>query len=307
MQAEHLEARTLKPPQFVYYRPSALTEALELLAELGPRAKVLAGGQSLVPVLNMRLASPEALIDLKHVPELAFIQVRAGAVAIGAMTLQRAVERSESVRGHAPLLHEAVGQIGHVQIRNRGTVGGSIAHAYPAAELPAVAVALGATMLVQSAAGGREVKAGEFFTGYLGTVLATEELLTEIRFPIAPVGTGAAFVEVSRRQGDFAICGVAAQLLLDADHCLTRLHLALTGVGPVPVAPELADLLGEQVTAATLTEIGRRSAAAADPYSDLHATADYRRHLAAVLSREAVVIAAERALGERSAAEGMEP
>jgi CO/xanthine dehydrogenase FAD-binding subunit len=296
----------VKPPVFDYLAPASLDEALKTLADLGERAKVLAGGQSLVALLNFRLVRPEHLVDLNGVPELAGIREDDGHVVIGAMTRQRAVEQSTLVRQRVPLLSEAMPQIGHVQIRNRGTIGGSLAHADPAGELPAVVAALGGELVARSLRGRRVLKAGDFFMGYLTTALEADELLVEVRLPTTAPRTGSAFVEVSRRHGDFALVGVAATVTLDEGGVCTSSNLALTGVGPAPVlAGDAArGLVGARPTAKAMEDAGARVAAAIEPDSDLHASRDFRKHLAGVLTRRALVQAAERAGGGRTDSKG---
>ena len=216
----------MKPASFKYAAPESVDEALGLLAEHSHDGKVLAGGQSLVPLLNMRLARPHVLIDLNRVAGLDYIREDNGTVAIGAMTRQRTVERSPMVREKLPLLWEAIQFVGHPQIRNRGTVGGSLAHADPSAELPAVAVASGATLVARSPRGERTLNAEEFFVSYLATALEPDELLTEVRFPVHG-HRGTAFLEVSRRHGDYALAGVAAMVTVRDGRCEgVRLALA---------------------------------------------------------------------------------
>lgn len=285
----------MKPPRFDYYAPRSLDEAVELLGRYGQDAKILAGGQSLVPLLNMRLVSPKVLIDLNRVRDLAYLRREDGVVAIGAMTRQVEVEEAEWLRQSCPLLMEAVGLIGHPAIRNRGTVGGSIAHADPAAELPAVLSALGGTVRVRGAGGVREIAAGEFFLTYLTTAVHPDELVSEIRLPVLPAGSGWAFEEVARRHGDFAIAGVAAYLTLDRGR-IGKAGLALTGVGGTPVRAEAAEamLRGAEPTAEVFHAASGKVQEAIDPDSDLHASADYRRHLAGLLTTRALERAAAR-------------
>lgn len=292
----------MKPPPFEYFDPRSTEEALRLLRECGEDAKVLAGGQSLVPLLNFRLARPRYLIDLNRIPALADIRPRDGGLAIGAMTRQRAVEQSALVRERSPLLHEAMPFIGHFQIRNRGTIGGSLAHADPAAELPAVVTAVGAELVVERGGGQRTLRPDEFFTGYLTTALAADELLVEIRVPPMLPQTGHAFLEVSRRHGDFALVGVAALLTLDGDGICTAAALALTGVGPVPLRVEAAEraLVGVKPDQAAFQEAARRISASLSPESDIHASREYRTHVAGVLARRALGRALERAKGARA-------
>ena len=289
----------MKPPSFDYLAPASVEEALALLGDLGEGAKALAGGQSLVPMLNFRLVRPRHLVDLNGLTELAGIREDDGRLVIGAMTRQRAVERSALVRARCPLLAEAMPQIGHVQIRNQGTIGGSLAHADPAAELPAVVAALDGELVLRSARGQRVLKPEEFFVTYFTTAGAPAELLVEVRLPAMPPRTGSAFVEVSRRHGDFALVGVAATVTVDEAGVCTGSALALTGVGRTPiVAREAARaLVGVKPTAAAVDDVGRRVADAVRPDGDLHASSEYRQHLAGVLTRRALARAAERATG----------
>lgn len=291
----------MKPAAFAYHRPDSLDQVLDLLSENGDEAKILAGGQSLVPAMNFRLAQPAALIDINRVPGLAFIEPGGdGGLRIGATTRQRAAERSGLVAERAPLMHQALPCIAHAQIRNRGTVGGSVAHADPAAELPAVMLALDARMRARSRRGERWIPAGEFFTGLLSTALAPDELLVEIEIPPAPARTGHAFVELARRSGDYALAGVAAVVTLDEGARVAAARVALLGVGQGPV---LADAAGALLTGEPVTdELVRAAADAAgardiDPHDDVHATAAYRRHLARVLVGRALTAACARAAG----------
>lgn len=220
----------MKPPRFAYHDPITLGEVLSLLGDYGDEAKVLAGGQSLVPLLNMRLAQPAHLIDINRLPNLSYIREVDNGLAIGALTRQRDIERSELVQSRCPLLAKAISFIGHAPIRSRGTIGGSLVHADPAAELPAVLQALGGYVRVETLTGSREISAQEFFVGPLETSLTSQELLTEVWLPAAPAFSGAAFVEVSRRHGDYALVGIAAQLTMDKDNTIMMARLALLGV-----------------------------------------------------------------------------
>lgn len=290
----------MKPPPFAYADPSTVAETVRLLAEFGAEAKVLAGGQSLVPLLNFRLARPRYLVDINRVAELDYIRAQDGWLAIGALTRQRAAERSPLVQTHAPLLVQALEQVGHVPIRNRGTVGGSLAHADPAAELPAAVTALGGRLRLRGPAGERVVSADDFFVTYLTTALEPDELLVAVELPPWPAGTTSCFLEFSRRAGDFAIVGVAAVLARDAEGRIARAGLALCGVGgrPFNAAPLLADLLlGERPDPARLRALAELVGAAVEPDADLHASAEYRRHLASVLTRRTLGAALERAGG----------
>lgn len=271
-----------------------MDEALALVRRHGPDGKVLAGGQSLVPLLNMRLARPSVLIDLNRVRTLNYIKDGKD-VRIGAMTRQRAVEFSPLVRQKLPLLAEAVGYVGHPQIRNRGTVGGSIAHADPSAELPAVLAVLGGSVVLRSARGARTVPASEFFLGYLATALRPDELLVEVRLP-AHERSGTAFLEIARRHGDYALVGVAVVVDLDGDQT-RRVRMAFTGVGPAPVRVEEAEaaVTGVPLTDRRYTEIGRIVSSRLEPESDIHASADYRKEVAGVLAVRALRRAVQRA------------
>lgn len=291
----------MKPPRFDYFDPTSVDEAIALLREQGEEAKLLAGGQSLVPLLNFRLARPKSLIDLNGVAGLAYIEARDGGLAIGAMTRQRAVERSPLVAERCPLLAEAVPLIGHFQIRNRGTVGGSIAHADPAAELPAVVSALDGQLVVRGPAGERVVEPDGFFTGYLTTSLAPGELLAEVRLPATRPRTGHAFIEVSRRHGDFALVGVAALVTLDAGGVCTGAAIALTGVGPAPVRARAAEqaLVGARPEKKAFEEAARRVREAVTPDADLHASAEYRTHVSGVLTQRALERATARITGDQ--------
>ena len=287
----------MKPAPFDYFTPATLDEALALLAEHGADAKPLAGGQSLIPAMNFRLARPAVLVDLNRISELAYVRAESG-VAIGAMTRQRVVERSDVVARAAPLLAEALPSIAHPQIRNRGTVGGSIAHADPSAELPAVMLALEARFQARSATGERSIPAADFFQGMLETALAPGELLVEIALPPLPARTGTAFLEVARRHGDYALVGVAAIVTLDARGRCQEARFGLLSVGDGPVlATEAANLLAGQTPSADLLRAAGDAAAThdIDPPSDIHASAAYRRQLVAVLTRRALARAFERA------------
>jgi carbon-monoxide dehydrogenase medium subunit len=288
----------MKPAPFEYFRPRTLDEALALLAEHGGDAKPLAGGQSLIPAMNFRLATPAVLVDLNGLAELDYIEHGPGEVRIGGMTRQRRVERSAIVSEHAPLIGEAMPYIAHPAIRNRGTVGGSLAHADPAAELPAVMMALNARLAVTSKEGTREIAAHEFFTGLFSTAILSGELLTEIVVPAQPASSGHAFEEVSRRHGDFALVGVAAVVQMNEEGLCTGARVALLSVGDRAMLAERATavLIGQRPS----PELIRSAADAAaandiDPSSDIHASARYRRHLATVLTRRVLTRAFERA------------
>jgi CO/xanthine dehydrogenase FAD-binding subunit len=286
----------VKPPPFDYYAPVTVEEALELLVRYGGEAKVLAGGQSLMPLLNFRLTRPAALVDLNRIPDLAYIREHDGWLYLGAMTRQRTIELSPLVRQRVPLLAEATRWVGHLPIRTRGTIGGSLAHADPAAEYPAVLTALEGEVVVRGPRGQRLLGAGALFQSYLTTSLAPDEILTEVRLPATPPGTGVAFEEFARRHGDFAIVGVAALVTVDGEECC-QARLAAAGAGPTPVrlraAEEILERrgLGDEAIAAAAA----RASELVQPDSDLHASADYRRHLTRVLATRALTRARARA------------
>jgi carbon-monoxide dehydrogenase medium subunit len=285
----------MKPPRFEYHAPTTTEEALGLLARYGGEAKVLAGGQSLMPLLNFRLVRPAALIDLNRIAALAYIREVDGQVRFGAMTRQRAVEFSPVVRQRLPLLTEATRWVGHLPIRTRGTIGGSIAHADPAAEYPAVLTALDGEVVARSARGERMLRPSDLFQTYLTTTLESDEILTEVRLPAMPAGARCAFVEFARRHGDFAIVGIAAMVVRDGDRCTTA-RLATAGAGPVPVRLRAAEeiLEREGLGRSALEAAAARAAELVDPDSDIHASAAYRRHLTQVLTGRAL----ERALAQ---------
>lgn len=288
----------MKPAPFEYHAPDTLEEALALLGEHGFGAKLLAGGQSLIPAMNFRLSQPAVLIDLNGVDELVYVREDGAAgLRIGAMTRQRTLEHSDLVAARAPLLAETMPWIAHPQIRNRGTVGGSIAHADPAAELPAVMLAREACFELRGPAGSRTVPASEFFTGLFGTAMEPDELLVEARLDPLPDRTGTAFEEIARRHGDYALAGVAAVLTVDEAGRCTRARIALFSVSDGPtLATGAADLLpGRELDEAAIREAADVTARDLDPPGDIHASATYRRHLAGHLTARALRTAAARA------------
>ena len=289
----------MKPPPFEYYNPTTVDEALSLLAEHGYDAKPLAGGQSLIPIMNFRLAQPAVLVDLNNISELSYIQPdEGGGLRLGAMTRHHQVEHDPLIAERAPLIFEAMPMIATSQIRSRGTFGGSIAHADPSAELVAVSVALGGRFRLRSQSGEREASASEFFLGMFATLLEPQELLVEVTFPAMPARTGWALMEVARRPHDFALVGVAAVLSLDdQERCQdTRIVFLSVGDGPV-TAHHAAEVLRGQAPTPELMRAAAETAAAddIDPSSDIHASAAYRRHLVKVLTRQALELAFERA------------
>ena len=289
----------MKPAPFRYFAPTHLDECIQLLSEHGDEAKLLAGGQSLVPMMNFRLAKPAALIDLNGVSELDYArETNDGGTRIGALTRQRALERDPELRRRNPLLAEAIPYIGHSQIRNRGTVGGSIAHADPAAELPAVLCALDGSIRVRGAGGERTIAAVDFFQTYFTADLGPDEIVTEIVLPPWNSGDGWAVQELSRRYGDFALVGVACRLSVNAEGKVTDGTAALFGVGGTPVVPEaVTQLVGTRAEDTALAAVSAAVAAELDPESDVHASVAYRKHLAGVLTRRALGEAYARANG----------
>ncbi len=291
----------VKPPPFSYAAPSTLAEAVGLLTEhADTEPRVLAGGQSLIPLMNFRLAKPGYLIDLRNVAGLSGVRREGGTLVIGAMTTMSEVERSPEVAVAAPLLAEAVGLIAHTPVRNRGTVGGSLAHADPAAELPAVALASGADLVAAGPAGSRVIPIAEFLTGPFSTALAPEEILTEIRLPVWPGGH--AFVEFSRIHANFAVVGVAALVDLDGGR-IRRAALALTGVAPTSIRATAAEgvLAGahaDDITAAAAEAAGA-AVAGLTPAGDLHASPQTRLALARTYLRRGIELATSRARNER--------
>ena len=285
----------MKPAGFEYHDPTTFCEVTALLSSLGEDARVLAGGQSLVPLMNFRLARPGHLVDLNRVAELDFLSVEDGELRIGAMTRQRVLERSEEVASVWPLLRAATGFIGHVQIRNRGTVGGSLAHAFPSAELPVAMVTLDAVFVLQGGGGERTVAAEDFFLGTMTTTLEPGELLREVRVPAPAAGSGASFQEVSRRYGDFALAGAAALVTLDRHGAVAGARLTLTGAAPIRARDAESAVLGEEPSEALFREAARRAVAGIEQDSDMHATAEYRRRACEALARRALAEAAQRA------------
>jgi carbon-monoxide dehydrogenase medium subunit len=291
----------MKPPVFDYLTPETVDEALAALKEHGWGAKILAGGQSLIPLLNFRLAEPSVLIDLNGIDSLAYVRrSESGGLLIGGMTRQRTLERDPLVAEVAPLLAEAMPWISHPQIRNRGTVGGSIAHADPSGELPVLAVALDATLRIRSASGERTVAARDFYLGLMTTDLTPEELLVEIEIPPMLPRTGWGFVEIARRKGDYAQAGVAVVVSLATDDSVAKANLVYLTAGEVPTsAPKAAEILCRE----GLTEKGIEAAAATaaheeiEPTDDIHASAEFKIHLAEVVTRRALTAARERAMG----------
>ncbi len=289
----------MKPAPFDYAPARSAAEAVELLSRHGDEAKVLAGGQSLVPMLNMRLARPRVLVDVNGIGELDYLRETDRALAVGALVRQRKLERWAADR--MPLIAEALHAVGHVAIRNRGTIAGSIAHGDPASELPALLLCLDGAVVARSGRGERVIPAGELHLAPLTTSLGPDELVTEVRFALPPEGSGWGFAEVARRHGDFALVGAAAILWLGDDDRVAGVRLAFFGVGGTPVRGTAAEtaITGSAPTAARLKEAAREGAASLSPDGDLHASADYRRRVAAVLAERTLTAALERCRSRR--------
>lgn len=286
----------MKPPAVRYARAGDVREAVSLLVEHGSDAKVLAGGQSLVPLMNFRLARPSVLVDINRVAGLDRIEVDNGSLLIGAMARQRDVELSEVAATAVPLLPQALRHVGHVTIRNRGTVGGSLAHADPAAELPALVTALGGELLVEGPNGARAVSAEDYFVGTFTTATEHDEVLVGVRLPRLPTGTGFAVEELARRHGDFAIVGAMAAVHLAADGTIDLVRLAASGVDSVPVRLHAAEavLTGAAPTAEAIDAAAATVATSIHPTDDVHAPASYRRDMAQLLVKRALGAAVER-------------
>ena len=276
----------MKPAPFEYHAPGTAAEAVGLLAELGDEAKVLAGGQSLIPMLALRLAVFDHLVDVGRIAELTGIERRDGALWVGAATVDSAVEASADVASAVPLLARATPFVGHFQIRNRGTLGGSIAHADPAAEYPAVALTLDATMEVLSPTGRRTIAAGDFFDGLWSTTMEPDELLTGVSFPVWGGRSGFAVEEFARRHGDFAIAGATVGVELDGDDRIRRCAIGLIGLGSQPerAATAEAELTGRPVTDVEPDEVGRLAMAELESVpADQHGSAEYRKRVGAAM------------------------
>ncbi|MFE3058737.1 FAD binding domain-containing protein [Nocardia sp. NPDC059239] len=290
----------MKPAVFEYVSPTSLTSAVQALAGANGRpTKILAGGQSLMPQLNLRLAQPSRIVDINGIAALSEIHEADGWLTVGALVRQRTVEHSDVVRRVCPLMADAVRLIGYPAIRNRGTVGGSLAHADPAAELPTVAVCLDADIIVHGPLGERIIPAAEFYTGPYSTNLGDDEIVTAMRVRCATSGTGAAYRELSRKQIGIAMVGVAAVVRLDED-LIAEARVAVAGAGPTPVrAHRVEAALAGQAPAGTSVADAAATLEGLDPTSDLHASAAYRRHTAGVLIRRALTSALTHALENR--------
>lgn len=278
----------MKPARFDYYDPRSLDEAVRLLSQYGGDGKVLAGGQSLMPLLNMRLARPGVVVDVNRIEGGSYVRPWGGGVSFGLTARQRALHQDPLVATRLPILAEVAQYIGHPQIRSRGTICGSLAHADPAAELPALAVALEAELTATGPGGNRTIAAADFFAGYLTTALGPDEILAEARFPAPPTDMAWAFQEVSRRHGDFAMVGIVAGLALNAARdSITAARLAYFGVGPTPLRVREAEaaLVGQRPGDDAFRAAGEIASQRVDPDNDIHATEAYRRSVAGALTR----------------------
>ena len=289
----------MKPADFGYYRPASVQEAVSLLQRFGADAKVLAGGQSLLPLMNFRLARPSYLVDINQISELSSISLTDGKVRIGALTRHSTLQSDQTIRDYLPLLAETARYIGHTAIRNRGTIGGSLVHADAAAELPVATVALDARFRVVGPSGERLIPAEDFFLTYLTTVIEPEEILTEVEIPIPSPGTGFGVKEISRRHGDFAIVLVNTLMKLSEDNTCEYVRFVIGGVSDTPLrAQEVEDyLLGRPITEETLAQAAQLAAGECEPESDLHATAEYRLEMIKILGKKALEEAYMRAKG----------
>lgn len=288
----------MKPPPFSYHRATDLGDAVAALARAGDQGKVLAGGQSLIPLLNMRLAAPSVLVDINRIQDLATIEVTEDHVRVGATVRHADLERHEGARARDPLIGRALRHVAHPVVRNRGTTVGSIAHADPAGEMPAVLAVLGGHAEVASAAGSRMVAASELFAGPLESTLEPGEVMTHVVFPHPPAGSGTAFLELARRHGDYALAGVAAVVTLDGDRRVTGARVGYLGLAGVPVVVDLTDaLVGRPSDALDPRDPARVAVDHTDPHDDIHATGAYRRHLATVLTERALTAAAADVAG----------
>jgi len=286
----------VKPSSFGYASPASTGEALDVLAQVGDDAKVLAGGQSLLPILNMRLAAPGYLIDINRIAELSYVRVEDGGVRVGALARHADVERSAAAFDALPLLRQALELVAHPVIRNRGTTVGSLAHADPSGEMTAVLALTGGSVEVARQGSSRTVSAAEFFLGPLESACTAGELAVSAFFPVLPAGTGSTFLEVARRHGDYAVCGLAAAVTLDDGGAVVSARAAYISVAPTPLVLDLTPAVaGASVAAADWSAAGELARSQTEPEADIHATADYRSHLVGVLTARALAEAAGRA------------
>jgi carbon-monoxide dehydrogenase medium subunit len=286
----------MKPPPFKYIAPSTIDEALSALASHGDGARILAGGQSLTPMLNFRLVHPEALVDINRIKELEFIAESGAGLRIGCLSRHRAIETSSIIKNKWPILNAAAQHVAHVAIRTRGTFGGSLAHADPAAEFPVIALLLDATLNIRGPGGARTVPANEFFLNLFTTAVAPGEILTDVCLPEFPPGMGWGFHELARRPGDFGIAIVAATVVMQGRKC-KEARICMGGVGPTPLRASLAEKLmeGQAPEDGVLEAAGKAASEASDPSNDIHGSAEFRRHVVNVLAQRALRDAVDRA------------
>lgn len=284
------------PAQFEYHRPASVSEALQLLRSL-PDAKLLAGGHSLLPMMKLRLTSPAHLIDLGRIKDLRYIKESGSAVAIGALTTHWTIESSPLVQQKLPVLAECARSIGDVQVRNVGTIGGSVAHTDPAADYPAAVLALNAELVAEGPSGRRTIAAGEFFTGLFSTALRPDEILVEVKVPVLPPRTGSAYLKFPHPASGFAVVGVAAVLTMDSKGRCEQARIGITGVGPFAYRPQRTEdaLRGAALDDKTIAAAADKAGDGVDVNEDIFASADYRRHLAQVFTKRAIKAALERA------------
>jgi 2-furoyl-CoA dehydrogenase FAD binding subunit len=289
----------MKPCAFEYFNPRSVKEAIDLLDRFGDEAKIIAGGQSLVPMMNFRLARPEILIDINGIKELEYIKTEDDELVVGALTRERDLEQSPLVVEKWPFLSKAISFIGHRTIRNRGTIGGSLVHADPSAEIPTSLCALNGKVKIKSASGEKILQPEEFFLTYLTTSLEPSELLVEVRIPALPEKTGWSFMELSRRSGDFAIVAVGILLFMERGGKCKETRISMGGVAPTPMRAEEAEALltGRKITEKLIAEAARKAAEATDTESDYHASADYRRDMAKRFVQRGLLEACNRVNG----------
>jgi len=289
----------MKPSAFEYFTTSTVAQAISLLEQYEDEAKIIAGGQSLVPMMNFRIAKPGVLIDINGIKELDYIRQEDDELVIGALTRERDLELSPLVQEKCPILTKAISLIGHASIRNRGTIGGSLAHADPAAEIPVAIYGLDAKMRVVGPSGERTLEPEEFFLSYLTTSLEPSEILVEVRIPVLSQKTGWSFVELTRRRGDFYIVAVATLLFMKERGVCKEAHISVGGAGPTPIRAEEAEelLAGQVITDELIEKAGQEAAEAADPESDYHASAEYRRDMTRVFVQRGLTEARNTAKG----------
>jgi aerobic carbon-monoxide dehydrogenase medium subunit len=287
------------PPVFDYHCPKTLEDAVALLSRYGDAAKVLSGGQSLLPMLKIRLASAEHLIDIGKIPGLAYLREEGGVLVIGACTSESALEESDLIRSRYPILHDTTRVIADPLVRNRATVGGNLAHGDPANDHPAAMIALRAEVVATGSKGQRVIPVNKFFRGLFSTALAADEILTEIRVPVPPARSGGAYVKLERKVGDFATAAAAAQVTLGTSGSIEQVGLALTNLGSVPIQVSAAEsyLAGKAPSEAVIAEAGRLAAEAAEPSPDRRGSIEYKREMARVHAQRALKLASQRAGG----------